>query len=407
MKYIIAVLIILFASFADIFLYRINIIPVQPAYFLIPFFLVVCALKYSTLNLIDIFKTHTSKFFIAILVFSIVYAAFSPASTEIIKQEIVLNIIAIVFYIFAVHFFRTENKKLVFMVILGSFIVLAGSLWYDFFIGLPKYNLKLSEAVRKGGFGENPNQSASAMKFLAIGVLVFLNKLKNKRIVFILVLVISIFLTFSRSGIVSVILIIMLGTANNWSHKFDIEPPKLIKSLFKMAFLFAVLYLALILLAGIIKENFPAFTRGAAGERIDLLTGQSKKRSVVSGTSATSGRGDLLLNFLDDFMAKPLGYGTGFTTDKKYNSLNTHNHYLYIAVNFGILALILYFVYLGYGLNLSYKSNQFYYLIFVILLMAEGFVTHHIFYNRSMLISLAFFDSLIYKRLNASNTSVV
>ena len=403
MKYFIAVLLILFATFTDIFLFRIGIIPWQPSSFLIPLFFVVGVLRYPLVDLIDIFKSHSFKLFSIILFFSIVYSVISTAPFAIIKLDIVLNLITLLLYVFMVQFFRAENKNLVFLVIFLSFVILSGSVWYDFFIGIPKFSVNLEDMVRKGGFGENPNQAASSIKFLALCVFVYLENSKMKRTLFVIAMVVSVFLTFSRSGLISVILIIMLGTANNWSAKFKISSSVVFKSLFKMAFLFTGLYFILIILAGIVRENVPAFTRGAAGERIDLLLGKSKK-SAISEDVGSGGRGDLLFKYLDDFKNNPFGYGTGFSDDERINYLNTHNYYLYLAVNFGVLALILYLVYIVYGLKLSIRMDQFYYLIFIVLIIFEGMVTHHIFFNRSMLLCLAFFDSLIYtKKLNTTD----
>ncbi|MGJ8549475.1 O-antigen ligase family protein [Winogradskyella wichelsiae] len=398
MKYLIAILLILFASYADIFFFRIGVVPFQPSSFFIPLFLGVCIVKYPVLDYIDLFKSHSFIVFTVILFFSIIYAAISKVDSALIITNISLNAITLLMYIFAVHFFRTEDKWLVFLVIFCAFTTLAGSVWYDFFIGLPKYNLQLAEAVRKGGFGENPNQAASGIKFLALGVLVFLYKFKTKRIVFISAMVISVFLTFSRSGIISVILILIFGTANSWNKNFKITTPILIKSLFKMAILFTGLYLGLILFAGVIKDNFPAFTRGAAGERLDLLLGKSDGSVIAEDVGSGGGRGDLLLMYFDKFKENPLGYGTGYTADQRFVPLNTHNYYLFLAINYGFLALIIYIVYLWLGLKLSLKEDQFYYLIFLALLVFEGLISHSIYYERSLLISLAFFDSLLYNK---------
>ncbi|WP_299122879.1 O-antigen ligase family protein [uncultured Winogradskyella sp.] len=400
MKYIIAVLIVLFASFADIFLFRIGIIPVQPSELLIPLFLVVCAVRYSILDMLDIFKSHTFRLFAAILFLSLVYSAKSPVSTDVIITEIVLCLFTLVMYVFLVHFFRTESKNLVFLVIFSSFAVLALSVYYDYFVGLPKFSASLEAMVRKGGFGENPNQAASAMKFLALCVLVYLQQNKAKRSLFIVVMVMSVFMTFSRSGIISIALILILGTANSWSAKFKINPASLFKSSFKMVFLFAFLYVGLVFFAGILKSEFPELARGGMADRIDLLTGQSKG-SIIAEDSGTGGggRGDLLLIFLDKFMKNPIGYGTAYTVGSSDSHLNTHNYYLYLAVNLGFLALLFYLIYLFVGIQISFKSDQFYYLIFIALLMFEGLISHYIFYNRSMLICVAFFDSLIYKKV--------
>lgn len=397
MKYLLAFLIILFASYADIFLFRIGLAPAEPAMFFIPLFFVIAAVKYSILDFADIFRSHTFKFLATVVFFSIVYTVISPADNETVKTKTTLNIMSLLLYLFAVHFFRTENKKLVLIVLSLAFISIAGSVVYDFLIGLPRTNQKLIDAVRKGGFGENPNQAASAIKFLALGVLVFLSKKKQMRLLIIALMVVSVFLTMSRSGIVSVVLIIIFGTANNWQSKFQITIPNLVKSSFKMVFIFLTLFISLVLLSGVIKENFPAFTRGEAGQRLDLLTGQSKSRSVTQDVTG-GGRGKVAGDYLNKFKKKPFGYGTGYTASRRHNPLNTHNYYLLLAVNYGFIALILYLIYLRFGINISIKHDQFYYLIFIILILFEGLISHSVYHERALLVSLAFFDSLIYSK---------
>lgn len=398
MKYILAVLLILFASFSDMFLFLVGVIPFQPSSFLIPLFIIISIVTYSIKDFFDLFKSHTSMLFIAFILFSVIYSAFSPASQEVIVMEIALNVITFMLYIFTVQFFRSENKKLGVLVLFISFIILSGSLFYDFFIGLPKFNVSLEEMVRKGGFGGNPNRTASGLKFLALCILAYLYHSKSKRSIFILLMVVSVFFTFSRGGILSIVLILIMGTANNWNSKIQINPLQLFKSVFSMVFLFASLFLILNLLSVVIKENVPAFSRGSAGERLDMLTGQSKKNTVEYEVNLEGSRSDLLLKYSSLFAENPLGYGTGYTTDKTFNPLNTHNQYLYYAVNFGFLAILVYLMYFAYGIKLTLKFDQFYYLIFIVLLLFEGFVTHNIFVNKSVLITLAFFDSLIYKK---------
>jgi O-antigen ligase len=401
MKYILGVLIILFASYADVFLFRIGIIPFYPSDFLLPLFFGLFLLRYSIKEFIDVCKTHSFKLLLLILILSIVFGALSNSTFEVIKQEILLNLITLLLYVFVLHFCRKENKKVVTITFLLAFVVLAGSVLYDFFIGLPKYSLELAGSVRKGGFGENPNRAATGIKFLGLCVLLLLHNKKAKRYWIISILVISVFLTFSRSGTISVVLILMLGTMNNWNSTFQLNIKILFKSFFIVIFLFTILYVGLLSFSEVIKENFPAFTRGEAGKRMDLLLGKGEKGIIEEDMgSSAGGRGNLLISYLNDFMANPFGYGTGYSSSRASNRLNTHNYYLYMAVNYGILALILYLVYICYSLNLSIKLSQFYYFIFFVLFIFEGLVTHSIFFERPILISLAFFDSQIYRKLS-------
>lgn len=403
MKYILAVLLVLFASYGDIFLFRIGIVPVAPSLFLIPLFISLSILRYSFNDYIDIIKTHTFKFFAFITFLSIVYTAFSDASTEIMIGEIALNFITLFIYVFAVHFFRKEGKPMAMAVLVGGLVVSGGSVLYDFFIGLPKHSVRLEQSVRKGGFGENPNQAASGIKFLALAALVYITETKVFRFMIIAFLLLTVFLTFSRSGLVSVFFILVLGAINNWSNKFQKNGKVLFQSFFKLVLLFSVIYISLIAFSNVIRDNFPQFTRGAAGKRLDLLTGQSES-SKISSDALEGGRADLLLAYFEEFKQNPMGFGTGYSIDKRINGdkLNTHNYYVYLAVNLGFIALLVYLFYVAYNANVAIKHDQFYYFIFAILFFLEGFFTHTIFHERPIVICLAFFDSLLYPNSTSS-----
>ena len=396
MKYIIGILLVLFASYADIFLFRINIIPLQPSQFLIPLFIILVFLNYPLKDIAKSFESHTFKFLLFSFVISFIYSAFSNSSAEVIKTIIGLDMITLLLYGLALHFFKVESKKTVTMVMLFALMVLGGSIIYDFVIGLPAYDLKLAQSTRKGGFGENPNQAASGIKFLALGLLVLINKNIFFRYAVIVFMLLSIFLTFSRSGLVSVVLIIILGTMNDWHNEFVFTPITVFKSLFKLIIIFTVLFISLVALSDVIKANFPAFTRGDAGARIDLLTGKSE--ISINENGKQDGRALLLIKYWNDFSDFPWGHGTGYSSDKKFNRLNTHNYLLYLGINYGIITLFVFIFLLGYSSSLAIKQNHFYYFIFIILVFFECFFDHTIWYFRALTISLAFFDSEIYKK---------
>ncbi|MFD2725963.1 O-antigen ligase family protein [Hyunsoonleella rubra] len=396
MKYILGILLILFASYADIFLHRIHIIPVSPSSGPIPIFLGLFLLNYSIKDFSNTFKSHTFKFLVFIFIVSVVYSAFSDAPMDVISTEIGLNVITIILYCFALHFFTVENKKTVLFVMASALCVLGGSLLYDFFIGLPEYNKNLSEAVRKGGFGENPNQAASGIKFLSLAVLALINKNKTWLYITVTFMLVTVFLTLSRSGMASVILILVIGTMNSWSSEFLIKPRTFFLNSIKLTLLLIVFFMSLITFSEVIRESSPELSRGAAGERMDMFLGKSKV--TIDEGGAAGGRALLLFKYWDDFQKNPIGYGTGYTSDRRYNFLDTHNYFLFLAVNFGFITLLVYLFYLGYGMKLSLDSPQFYYLIFLVLIVFEGFIANNIWYTRTLLICLAFFDSLIYKK---------
>src|SRR5690606_36511786 len=98
-------------------------------------------LKYNMKEVLMLFKSNTAKYFLLILFTSIIFSAFSKSDTEIIISNISLDLITLILYLFILHFFSKEDKKTVFTVVFIAFIVLAGSIWYDFLVGLPKYSL--------------------------------------------------------------------------------------------------------------------------------------------------------------------------------------------------------------------------------------------------------------------------
>lgn len=396
MKYILVFLLILFASYSDIFLFRIGIVPVPPSNFLLPLFIFLALIRYSIKDYYDIFKKTSFKFLIFLLLISLVYTVPTKADSSIVTTIITLEILSILLYLFAFQIFKSESAKLVQIFIASSFIILAGSVWYDFFIGLPKYNLDLAQSVRKGGFAENPNQAASGIKFMGLGLLLLVYKNNLIKIITVFFLVVTIFLTFSRSGTVSIVLILILGTMNSWQPTFKLTAIGQFKSIIKIFLLFSLIYTLLASFAEIIKMEFPAFTRGAAGARMELLLGNSEQVIFEEGDEGELSRTGLFKSYLNDFMDNPFGLGTGYSSDKAFNPLKTHNYYLYMAVDYGIIGLIVFIAFLSQKLMAAFRNDHYYYFIFALLLIVEGLISHSIFVERSLLICLAFFDSQIY-----------
>jgi len=399
MRYILGSFIVMFASYSDIFLYRIGINPATPSKLVIPLFIVCGFLAYPLKDLIASAKSHSFKLLALILVLSMVYAPISKASSTIIIEKISLNTITLLMYLVTLHFFRTEKKELVRWVLIASVVVLGGSVIYDFLVGLPAYNATLAQKVRKGGFGENPNQAATGIKFLTLAALVFLTEKAKLRYLVFAVMFISVFLTFSRSGLLSIVLIAAMGVMNNWKNDFQQSIVSMISRSMKVVIFFLVMFVALISLADVIRANFPQFTRGDAGKRLDLLTGKVDKQDLQH-QATEGGRTDLVFIYFDEFLSNPFGYGTGHSSDKLANGdkLNTHNYFLYLGINLGIIALAAYLYYIALNIKLSIKYDQYFYLVFAILFMLEGIFTHNLLHERPIIVCLALFDSTIYRK---------
>lgn len=407
MRYVLAGFIVMFASYSDIFLFRMGINPVTPSKLVIPMFIVCGFLAYPIKQLLTSMKTHSFKLLALILFLSLVYSPVSKASSTVIIEKISLNAITLLMYLVAVHFFRTENAKLIRLTLIASVVVLGGSVIYDFLVGLPVFGEATTSNVRKGGFGENPNQAATGIKFLTLAALVYLTEKVKLRYLTIAVMFLSVFLTFSRSGLLSIVLIMAMGVMNNWQNNFQQSLSSMLSRSLKMVAFFLMLFVLLLALADAIRANFPQFTRGDAGKRLDLLTGQIDKEDFEH-QATEGGRTDLVFIYLDEFLAYPFGYGTGHSSDKlaNGNKLNTHNYFLYLGINLGIVAIFSYLYYLVLSMRLSIKHDQYFYFVFAMLFALEGIFTHNLLHERPIIICLALFDGTIYRRMQEVSKAI-
>ncbi len=396
MRVFLTVLLILFASYADIFLYRRGIIPVSPAYFLIPLFFALFFVYNNLLNFLALTRSHTFKFYLALAVLSIVYAIISPANSEIILISIVLYVIGLLLYIFATHHFRTSSRYILGFFLVLAFLTLSGSLWYDTFVGLPLPTKLVLGNIRKGGFGENPNVTASGIKFISLALLFFFRKKVFWRYFFLIITIASVFLTFSRSGVVSVLVIVFALILNNWEATFNITAKSFFTKGIKILLFLSIVYAALYFSMDVLKSQIPEFAEGDIAKRIDQLLGKSDAAILNQDDNSQFGRNSLRKRFTEYVLDNPFGYGTGYASDKTINPVNSHNYYLFIATEYGLLGLVtlLFFIYRCF--RLAIRHNQFYYFVLATLLFLEGFISHGMFEERALILTIAFFDSYLY-----------
>ena len=396
MRLVLTILLVLFASYADIFLYRRGIVPVTPAYFLIPLFMMLFVVANNPLKYLSLTKSHTFQFFAMIVVLSIIYANISIARPGPIITTMVLSVISLLLYWFAVHFFRTVDKRYLGIFLILAFITLSCSLWYDVLKGLPAPTNLVKGNLRKGGFAENPNTAASGIKFLGFALLFYFRKNKLWRNIFLILTVFSVFLTFSRSGIISVVLMTLALLMNNWEEKFNIKGLDVIKKGMKVIFIFGMLYLLIYSLVDILRSEIPELNEGDAAARIDQLLGKGDQTIINQDDNTQFGRNTLLKRYSRVFFENPEGMGTAFASDPMLNLLNTHNYYLYVGVEYGIFGLFAFLLFLFRCIKIGIKKNSFYYLVLGCLLAFEGLISHGMFEERAIILVIAFFDALIY-----------
>jgi hypothetical protein len=387
MKYLLFILLFIFTTSLDRYLFNSGVIPLEPSKFFIPLFLIISVLSYKYELYLSVFKTHTFKFFLIFFFLSIFFSTISEASFEVVITDIVNKIITLMLFTMAMCFFHKYDIKLTKTLFFISIVVLGLSIWYDTFFGLEFTKIGL----RKGGFATSPNAASSAIKLLGFCLIINIKNSKS-RLLLLLFIASTIFITFSRSGFLSLLIIIIFLVINQWSPKFNVNAWKLISSSFKIIAIGLVSYFILLNIADILQKQIPEFSEGSAGKRIDLLLGRSNPNDIMFLDQGESGRETVALKFIDLFKDNPFGYGTGYTSDIEINSTNTHNYYLTAAIDFSIIGLLVLIWFLFSGFKFAIKFNYYYYFIFFILLFFECFVSHDLFTHRAIIISLAFMD---------------
>lgn len=387
MKYLLFILLVIFATSLDKYLYNSGIFPLKPSYFFVPLFLFASILNYKFEMYLRIIKTHTFKFFLFFFFLSVVFSINTESTSEVIVTDIVNKIITLLLYTMAMCFFYKYDKKFIKTFFIVSVIVLGLSIWYDVFFGLNHIIIN----IRKGGFAANPNIGASALKFLGFCLILGIKNSKV-RMILLLFLASTLFVTFSRSGLLSLIIMVALLIVNEWSPKFNIQPWKLISPLFKIIAVLAISYIILFNIADFIQEQIPAFSEGTAAKRIDFLLGRSNSNDILFLDQDESGRETVAIRFIELFKENPFGYGSGYAGDDQIYVTSPHNYFLTAAVDFGIIGLLILIWFLFTGFKSAIKFNYYHYLIFVILLFFECFISHDLFTERAILIALAFMD---------------
>nr|WP_321244148.1 O-antigen ligase family protein [uncultured Psychroserpens sp.] len=393
MKYVLLILMVIFVTNLDIYLYHEQIIPYRPASFLLPLFLGLTLVSFNPKAYLKIAKTHSFLFFFAFCILSALYAIQGYSSTEAVLTALTNSLLTLLLYCCSVIVFMKTELRYLRIFLLSCLILLAGSLLFDTFVGLDK----LSTELRKGGFAVNPNIAASAMKFIGLCLILTYRNNKKVRLIVMMILVSAIFMTFSRSGIIGVIILATFLLINEWKLGYNLQLKSLVFTSFKGAGILFVTYILLLNLAQFVQKEIPEFSKGDAGQRIDLLLGKTKKNGgLTRDDNSQYGRKQIALRYLDHFMDHPFGSGTGYTSDKLINLKDTHNYYLKAAVEFGIIGLFILLIYIFYGFIISRKYDNFYYMVFTVMLLFECFISHGLFMEKAIIIALAFMDSTLY-----------
>lgn len=384
----------MFTTSLDIYLNKAGIIPLKPSQFFLPLFFGISILSYGLNKYLRVFSTHTFKALMLFFILSILYAINTDTAYNIVIVDVFNKLITLFLYVMAILFFENNNKKFITKLFFISIIILGLSIWYDTFFNL-KHGIDI---LRKGGFAENPNVGASAMKFLGFALLILITK-SRLRIVVLFFVLITIFITFSRGGLISFTMLVILMLINQWRPNFNLVSSAVFSSIFKAIVILLLSYIVVFNMAVFIQNQIPSFSEGTAGDRIDMILGKKKKNNSVfnDDDKQKGGRVSVAKNYLEKFKKNPFGYGSGYTADYKININNTHNYYLTTAINYGFLGLFVLLWFIFKSFTLSIKFNYYYYLVFILLFVFECFISNGALTEKALIIVIAFMDQRLYK----------
>jgi len=361
----------------------------EPSRTLIPFFLFLILFfkKYNFLKLLK--ENFNLRFFLIFIFLTIFFGVFS--NSDNILYVISNSCLTFLIYLSSFIFFNTTKYKNNLFTFSIAFIILGLSF-------LDIFNISSKEIVRNAGFAENPNSAAFRLTFLYI-VVTYL--LKNKYLVslFTIACFSLIFSTLSRSGLILFLISCIIILPQKFSQFSSLREyiKKSYKSLI-LVFFFFILFLNFIpLIVQLFGIDSPS-----ALSRIKQLSGQEEL--INESDSTSSGRVTIALNYLELFFDKPFGYGTGMNTFRDLIKDSSHNMYLRIAIDFGIIGLIFYLYFIYKGIVKSIEINNLYRLSIFIVFIIGSFFTNTFFEDRTFIICLAFLDSNIY--LIKKNTQI-
>lgn len=397
MKYFILLLIVLFTTSLDLYLNKSGVVPLKPSAFFIPLFFLFSLLSYKPTDYFIVFKTHTFKMLLVFLILTIIYSLNTETAREYLLIDVINRLITLILYVFAVLFFENNTNKVIKIMFLFSVVILGLSIWYDTFFNL-EYGIKI---LRKGGFAENPNVGASALKFLGLALLLLVNNNKLKLLIFFGILA-TVFITFSRSGLISLFMIMILMLINQWKPNFNFNAKNLLSTISKTSVILFLSYIVIFNIAKFIQSEIPSFAEGDAGDRIDMLLGEKENNNTFMNADdvGKGGRSSVAKNFLEKFMTYPFGYGSGYASDETINPINTHNYYLTAAINYGFIGLLTLFWFIIKSFKLSFINNNYYYFVFTCLFFFECFISNGVLSEKAIIIVIAFLDQRLYTTTN-------
>jgi len=385
------ILLLLFVTVADIYLFRIGLLPLEPSLTLLPIATILFIFKSNMRFLRWVARQNSFRFLVALFLLSLFYLPFSSYDDTL--KVAGLHLYSLIIYLIAAYVFIYSEDTFIRKFFFAGVIILALSVLLDL-AGL-LYTEKFT--VRGSGFAANPNSAGERFLFMSI-VLVFLLHKTWQKIIFLLSLGLIIFFTLSRSSILSYLIILMILMITDFSYSLkNIRITRLIK--------YTVIGLLIVVVALFslppLLRFFPGFQTDAAQERIVQM--KFKSEMISDMDKGDGGRLSIFNDYIEDFLDNPFGYGTSASTSGNRHFYAPHNLYLKLGVDYGIFGIIVLLWYIVSGLRKGIRTDNTQYLLFFIIILLFSIFTHTLLDDRSFLISLAAVDVLAYRKALREN----
>lgn len=383
-------LLILLLSVGDIYLFRVGVLPIEPSIFFIP--LLVIVFYFQNGFKFQIINSNSTIFFFGILILISIIYSFNSISEDTAKT-VGLHCVSLILYFYCFLYAMKASSRKILLILIVGYGILVFSIIYDLIFNGNKL------VTRGAGFAENPN--GAAFRLIVLGIVIFslIDSINRKRI-FAIIWMLSIFLTLSRSGMILGVLLFLVLIINNFAPNFQRQNISLTR-MYKAGLILIVSGCFFVLVTGTLVTYIPGFASPAAIRRIESITG---KRSLLEeDDSQGTGRINIALNYWNLIEVNPLGYGTGASYNKNLYDVSAHNLYLKIGVEYGLPAIIFLLYFMVVSARLAVTRNSSYYLLMIIAFFIFGFFSHLILENRTFIITLAFIDALSLRRYLISN----
>lgn len=360
-------IIIGFFSNLFMFLFLKGTLSIPPSYWLIALYASLIFIIFLNPNALFYKRNFLLLWAIVYIAISLLWSFGSSFSSEII-QIIINNFQSILFLLSSTLLLTTSYKVLnvarwgiVYVTIIGAFFNIYevfNPLTFSFVSG------------RSAGLYINPNSAGISM---VLGLLLGIGVLSEKwRPLFCIITLLGVLTTFSRSAII-IYLIVILSLII--TKKISFVNKKGILILFILIFM--VLNLDWYKLNDILQDNL--FSNS------DILL---RTKFLLNDASAES-RFSIINEALKVYFNSPI-IGHGLGTSKLWEfSISSHNIYLNLLVDYGIIGLL---IIPGLLLSIKFRDGLFY--IYSMVIILWGFVNHNILEEYHVLYSIAVMNAI-------------